>query len=74
MQRLRQKRPEFDSVGRLLKGYGANAASVARVLHCAPTTAKKKLTEPKYMTIENLLQLSVAYGIPFAEIRDSIVR
>ena len=74
MPRLRQAKSEFDTLGRLLRGYGANAASVSRVIGCAPATAKKKLTEPKNLTIGDLAALSTAYGIPFDEIRSSIVR
>ena len=74
MPRLRQTRPEFDSVSRLLKGYGANAASIARALKCAPATAKKKLDDPKRFTIEDLAHLCFAYGIPFEEMRESIVK
>lgn len=74
MPRLRQSRAEFDALSRLLKGYGANAASISRALHCAPATAMKKLTQPKNLTIGDLDTLSAAYGIPFDEIRVSIVK
>ena len=74
MPRLRQTRPEFDAVGRLLKGYGINAASIARTLKCAPVTAMKKLTEPKNFTVGDLSVLSVTYGIPFDEIRGALVK
>ena len=74
MPRLRQQRPEFDSVSRLLKGYGANAASIARSLKCAPATASKKLNDPRYFTLGDLVKLSFAYGIPFEEVRGAIVK
>lgn len=74
MPRLRQQRAEYDKLGRLLKGYGANGASVARALGCAPATGKKKLDEPKYLTVGDLGVLSAAYGIPFDEIRECIVK
>lgn len=74
MPKLRQTRPEFDAVSRLLKGYGANAASVSRALGCAPATAKKKLEDPKNLTIGDLSKLGSTYGIPFDEIRSAIVR
>lgn len=74
MPRLRQQRPDFAAVGRLLRGYGANGASIARALKCSPTTAKKKLDEPKFFTIDELFKLCLHYGIPFVEMRESIVK
>lgn len=74
MPKLRQQRPEFDAIGRLLRGYGATGASIARTLGCAPATASKKLNEPRYFTIGDLVKLSFAYGIPFEEVRGAIVK
>ena len=74
MPKLRQQRSEYDKLGRLLKGYGATGASVARAIGCAPGTGIKKLNEPKYFTVGDLGALSAAYGIPFDEIRDCIVK
>ena len=74
MPKLRQIRPEFDAVGRLLRGYGANATSISKTLKCAPATAMKKLTEPTRFTIGDLDALSKKYGIPFDEIREALVK
>jgi len=74
MPRLRQQTAEFAALGRLLRGYGASGASIARTLGCAPGTGKKKLDEPKYLTIGDLSKLSAEFGIPFDEIRGSIVK
>ena len=74
MPRLRQTQAEFATLGRLLRGYGANGAAIARAIGCAPTTGKKKLDEPKYLTVGDLSKLSVAFGIPFDEIRSALVK
>ena len=74
MPKLREQKAEFAALGRLLKGYGANGASIARALGCAPGTGKKKLDNPKYLTVGDLSRLSVAFDIPFDEIRGVIVK
>ena len=74
MPRLRQEKPDFAALGRLLKGYGASGAAIARAIGCAPGTGKKKLDEPKYLTVGDLAKLSVAFGIPFDEIRSAMVK
>lgn len=74
MPKLRQHSADYAKLGRLLKGYGATGASIARAIGCAPGTGKKKLDEPKYFTVGDLGILSAVYGIPFDEIRESIVK
>ena len=72
MPKLKQNKPEYDAVGRLLKGYGANGSNLARAIVCAPATARKKLAEPKYLTLEDLDRASRHYGIPMDELREAI--
>ena len=74
MPRLRQTRPEYDAVGRLLRGYGANGATLSKALGCAPATARKKLTEPKHLTLGDLSCISKKFGIPFDEVKNAIVK
>ena len=74
MPRLREQKGEFAALGRLLKGYGASGAAIARAIGCAPGTGKKKLDEPKYLTVGDLAKLSAAFGIPFDEIRNAMVK
>jgi antitoxin component HigA of HigAB toxin-antitoxin module len=73
MPKLRQSKPDFAQLGRLLRGYGASGASIARAIGCAPTTGKKKLDEPKYLTVGDLAKLSAEFGIPMDEIRSAMV-
>ncbi len=74
MPKLRQKKADFDALGRLLRGYGVNGASLSDAIGCAPVTARKKLAEPKYLTVGDLYRASEKFGIPMDEIRHSIVR
>ena len=74
MPRLRQTKSEFAALSRLLRGYGANGSDIANVLGCAPATARKKLAEPKRFTVGDLSDLSKHYGIPFEEVRGSLVK
>ena len=74
MPRLRQQETDFAKLGRLISGYGASGASIARALGCAPGTGKKKLDEPKYLTVGDLAVISAAFGIPFDEIRNAMIK
>lgn len=74
MPKLRQTTPEFDAVAEKLRGKGANGANLSKVLGCAPATARKKLSEPKYFTLEDLSKASRHYGIPADEVREALVK
>ena len=74
MPRLRKSQVEYAAVSRLLRGYGANGASIATALGCAPATARKKLADPKRFTLGDLDCLSRKYGIPFEEVRANITK
>ena len=72
MPKLKQTTPEFESVAEKLRGKGANGANLAKVLGCAPATARKKLAEPRLLTLGDLERASRYFGIPFAELREAI--
>ena len=74
MPRLRQIRPEYDAVGRLLRGYGVTGKSLSDALGCAAATARKKLSEPKRFTLGDLSTASAKFGIPLDEIRSAMVK
>lgn len=74
MPRLKQQKPEFDAVGRLLRGYGANGLALSKVIGNSPNTARKKLDEPKYFTLGDLAKAARHYGIPIEEVRDAMVK
>lgn len=74
MPKLKQTTPEFESVAEKLRGKGANGANLAKVLGCAPATARKKLAEPKYLTLEDLDRAARHYSIPMDELREAIKR
>lgn len=72
MPKLRQTTPEFDAVAEKLRGKGANGANLSKVLGCAPATARKKLAEPRLLTLGDLERASRHFGIPFADLREAI--
>ena len=74
MPRLRQTQPDYAALGRLLRGYGANGQTLSMALGCAPATARKKLAEPKHLTLGDLSCISHKFGIPFDEVRNAIVK
>lgn len=72
MPKLRQMTPEFDAVAEKLRGKGANGANLAKVLGCAPATARKKLAEPRLLTLGDLAKASRYFAIPMDEIREAV--
>lgn len=73
MPYLRQKEPPFTNMTRLLSGYGFNGPKLAKVLRVSTPTAKKKLDDPKYLTLEDLDRISRFGHVPIEEIRQAIV-
>lgn len=62
----------FVEVSRLIKGYGFNQTSFATLLGCSRATAKKKLENPKLLTLDELDTLRRFGHVPADEIRGSI--
>lgn len=74
MPRLKQTVPKFDRVQRVLRSYGINGFRIAPVLKISPVTARKKMRDPWLFTIKDLDAPSRYYGIPWAEIKEAMVR
>jgi len=72
MPKLRETRPDFDAMGRLLRGYGANGAQLSIAIGCARETALRKLDDPSRLTLGDLARASKAFGIPMDEIRAAV--
>jgi len=53
----------------LLRGYSINGNVLAPVIKSSPATARKKIAEPKYLTVGNLIAIHRKWGIPIDEIR-----
>ena len=72
MPRVKTMQPDYACMGRLLRGYGINGANLADALGCAPATARKKLSEPKRLTLGDLSKISCRYSVPMDDIRAAI--
>lgn len=53
LKNSRKKQPDFIRIARLIRGY-ATPPQVAEILHCSPTTARKKLNTPELFTLGEL--------------------
>ena len=58
---------------RLIRGYGYDGVSLAKVLGCSPPTARRKLLEPQYLTVGDLDKLRRSGHIPLEEIKEALV-
>ena len=74
MPRLKQPEPKFSRLQKTLKGYGLNGTKISPVLRISPVTARKRMKDPQLFTVKDLDALSRHFGIPWDEIRESIVR
>lgn len=54
---------------RLLLGYGINGSNLAPVIKSSPATARKKISEPQYLTVGDLLAINRKWAIPIDELR-----
>lgn len=57
---------------RLLLGYGINGNTLAPVINSCPATARKKIAEPKYLTVGDLMAINRKWAIPLDELRRAI--
>jgi hypothetical protein len=56
----------------LLHGYEMNGNSLARIIKTSPTTALKKIRNPQYLTVGDLLAINRSVGIPLDDLRRCI--
>lgn len=64
---------EVSPMTRLLKSYDVCGTTLASALRCSYPTAKKKLNDPKHLTLGDLNTIRRVYGIPVAEIRERVI-
>ena len=74
MPRLKQQEPKFSRLQKTLRAYALNGTKIAPVLKISPVTARKRMKDPQLFTVKDLDVLSRHFGIPWDEIRESIVR
>ena len=74
MPRLKQPEVKFSRLQKTLRAYALNGTKIAPVLKVSPVTARKRMKDPQLFTVKDLDVLSRHFGIPWDEIRESIVR
>lgn len=63
----------YKKVARLIRSYGYNPNSLAKVLGCSRPTAKAKLDDPERFTIKDLVLLNNYGKVPFSEVGDALL-
>jgi hypothetical protein len=56
----------------LLRGYSLNGNVLAPIIKTSPATARKKIAEPRYLTVGDLLAINRSVGIPIDDLRRCI--
>ena len=74
LPRLKQPEVKFSRLQKTLRAYALNGTKIAPVLKVSPVTARKRMKDPQLFTVKDLDVLSRHFGIPWEEIRESIVR
>lgn len=64
--------PPWARMGRLLRGYGLNAARLAAVLGCSTPTALTRIREPERLTLGDIVKINERAHIPMEELRAAI--
>ena len=57
---------------RLLKSYDLNGNNLASAIHSSPATARKKIAEPQYLTVGDLIAINRKWAIPLDDLRRAI--
>lgn len=74
MPKLKQKDIPFVKMQRLLMSYGLNGAQLGLVLGMSPNAARRRLTNPWLLTLEDLDKVRQFAGVPWEEIREAMVK
>lgn len=72
MPRIKPRPIPFESLKRLLLGYGLNGPALAAVLGCTPVTARARLNRPETFTLAELELICRRGHIPVEELRAAI--
>lgn len=72
MPKRETEKEQFAKVQRLLLGYGLTPTALSRVLGVSFNTAKKRLSDPKTLTLGELAVIARRAHIPVDEIRGAM--
>ena len=73
MPRLKERPTPFTKVTRLIKGYGFNGSNLEPILGYSAKTNRKKIEDPRELTLGDLEKICKNGHIPIDEIREAIV-
>ena len=73
MPRLKERPPPFVRVTRLIKSYGFNGCNLEPILGYSAKTNRKKIEDPRELTLGDLEKICKNEHIPIDEIREAIV-
>ena len=73
MPRLKERTTPFAKVTRLIKGYGFNGSNLEPILGYSAKTNRKKIEDPRELTLGDLEKICKNGHIPIDEIREAIV-
>lgn len=68
---LKQPKP-LGTLKRVLTGYEVTATAFAKAAGFSYPTAKKRLDDPRLLTLGDLLKISQHFHIPIEELREAI--
>ena len=54
---------------RLLKSYDINGNNLSMAIHSSPATARKKIIEPSYLTVGDMMAIHRKFGVPIDDLR-----
>lgn len=67
------KKPKpLATLSRTLAGYGVTPTAFAKAAGFSYPTAKRRLDDPRLLTLEDLLKISQNFHIPIEELREAI--
>ncbi len=73
MPRLKERPIPFAKVQRLIRSYGYNGSNLEPVLGYSAKTNRKKIEDPRELTLGDLEKICRNGNIPIDEIREAIV-
>lgn len=73
MPKLKERPIPFRNVQHLIRGYGFNGSNLEPILGYSAKTNRKKLEDPRQLTLGDLEKLCKSGHIPMDEIRNAIV-
>ena len=69
MPRLRN---EVHPMTRLLLSYQLNGNNLSACIGCSPATARKKIRNPMYLTMGDMITIHYKFGVPLDDLRRCI--